>query len=398
MVNPPVEQRGDCERQQTARLGRGARREPTRHAEQSTGREAIEEQTPAFNGVQPVLGQRECTSPGRCPRIDQGHLQDVESLVGPAQVRAGLPVDELNFRPVREVRKITIRPFERSKQVLVDLDAGHRRIAAPEGRQNIAPTPNADDADVPFAQVIWQRRDVVRHPPQVPGVAVPLGDGCSSVRINQDPGRRGLELLRSPTGPPVEGRPEKRWRDDDVRVGVPGRPLDALFVQAGRFASPENAVLRVDHADAGFGDGIQRGRREEAQAQGDAEPAPVAASTRRFGRSAHSQPDQGEALETIRARGGHRAGRERDRRDIGSIEQRDDEQTTQGRTEKICRIQATGRPSRSRQGQRHRDAGKQERQSEHDNGEYDRAHLAHLELLEHGNAHDQIAQVHQRNG
>ena len=35
----------------------------------------------------------------------------------------------------------------------------------------------------------------------------------------------------------------------------------------------------VDHADAGFGDGIQRGRRQKAQAQGDAEPAPVAALT-----------------------------------------------------------------------------------------------------------------------
>jgi len=63
-------------------------------------------------------------------------------------------------------------------------------------------------------------------------------------------------------------------------------------------------------------------------------------------------------IETIRARGGNRAGRERNRRNVGSIEQRDDEQTAQGRAEKICRIQATGRSSRPRQGQRHRDAGK----------------------------------------
>ena len=70
----------------------------------------------------------------------------------------------------------------------------------------------------------------------------------------------------------------------------------------------------------------------------------------------------------------------------------------EGRAEKICRIQATGRPARSCQGQRHRDAGKQKRQSEHENGEYDRAHLTHVELLEHGNAHGQIAQVCHGNG
>ena len=118
-------------------------------------------------------------------------------------------------------------------------------------------------------------------------------------------------------------------------MGIPGRPLDGGFVKTGCIACPVNTVLRVHHADSRLG-GIQHGRPQEADAQRDAEPTPVAAS--RYGPIAHSQPDQGEAIETIRARGGRRAGREYNRRDIGSIEQKDDKQTTQGRAEKICRI------------------------------------------------------------
>ncbi len=98
LLDADVEQRRDGERHQAGGLRDVGRVEPARHAEDAGRRERPEKHAPAFPRIEAVLGQREGPGAGRRPGVDQRHLQDVEALRGPRQVRARFVVHERHAR------------------------------------------------------------------------------------------------------------------------------------------------------------------------------------------------------------------------------------------------------------------------------------------------------------
>ena len=100
-----IEQRRHRQRQQAARLGRACGLNQRDTLNTPRRRQPVEEDLPALARVEAVLGQRERAGAGRGPRVDQRHLQDVEPLRRPRQVRPRLVVHERHVRIGRRCRR-----------------------------------------------------------------------------------------------------------------------------------------------------------------------------------------------------------------------------------------------------------------------------------------------------
>ena len=141
---------------------------------------------------------------------------------------------------------------------LVDVDPGDRPVAAPDGREQIAPAAKADHRDRPPPQVIGQRGHVMSDPVERRRVAVPLRDRRPGLTVDDHPRCVDpLGAIPQLAATPQERLPPARLLHHHERMAVPDRAIGAL-------RSPELAVLRVGDLEPRAAGAI-RDRRDREQ-------------------------------------------------------------------------------------------------------------------------------------
>ena len=319
-------QRGHGQRDEPAGLGRPRGAEPARHTEDTTRGEAVEHDAPAFPRVEPVLGQGEGARAGGGPRVDQRHLDDVEPLSRARQVRPRLVVDERDVGPVRDAGKAAGTVFEQVDERAIDLEAGDRAAAAPDGREDVATAADAYDGDVPLPHLIGQAGHVIRHPPQRLRASIPPRDRRGRLSVERQPLQHGREAVRAAAGPPEIHRAVGGLAKGDIGVRRPGGHRGVVSRQ------PKPLVFRIEHRERIVPGVESRSATQQRRQRHRATMAPAA----------HARKAPG------RQRGGGR-GDEHSRGQVGADEQRDHQQAPAGRPRQIPRVEPADWRTESRQ-------------------------------------------------
>src|SRR5690606_16359988 len=105
------------------------------------------------------------------------------------QVRPPIVVHEAHVGPGGDVRERAMAVFVQVEDDAIDLDPDDRVAPAPDGREDVASAPDANDGDVAaLPDEVGQCRDVVADPLERLASAVPLGDGRTCFAIDHEPG------------------------------------------------------------------------------------------------------------------------------------------------------------------------------------------------------------------
>src|SRR3954454_448219 len=139
---------------------------------------------PAFNSVETVLRERECTSPGGRPGVDQAHFDQVEPFLCASEPAARLVHEEMgsgNIGQLVVVAKLPSQPLDEDR---IELDAGDIREAEIMCREHVAPTAHTDHRRTAMvADGVGEIRHVVFQEPERREVSVEAihGGGGSAV-------------------------------------------------------------------------------------------------------------------------------------------------------------------------------------------------------------------------
>ena len=328
---------------------------------------------PRFARVEAVLAEREGAGAGGGPGVHQRHLQHVELLARPCEIGAAFVVHERHAGVIGDLREAARVFGQERHDVAVDLDRRDGRTPAPDGGEDVATAAHADDAHTAaLAQVIGQRGDVVGHPVERRGVAVPFGHRRAGFTIHDYERLVVGELRGAIAAAPVERRPDLGEERQDVRVAVP-QAAQHRFV-------PGETVLRIHHPH-GFTTHVHahgdQGQHERDRHQESGRQAGGAA--------------EGERAKRRDSRGGKCRGAE-----VRGIEQEHRRQTAERRTQEVRGVEASHRRVRARQGQGGHDAAEGKRRGDDAEGERQHHQVHRRPLLAVGHRDDQRQQVRDR--
>jgi len=220
-LDPPAQQRHRGERNQPVGFRKRLRRVPARNAEQAIRIQMIEENLPAFDGVQAIL--REGEGAGAGPGVDQRHLDHIVAFLRAREVGPRLVVDEPDLPLVRELRELAAVPGQHLQRRRVDFDSGDARAFRPERREDVPAAADPDHRRVaPWPQVVGQRGDVETRPVEIASVPVPLGDGGAGLAVDQHGlPPQPLDHRRALARPPEKRPGLQVWKHQHLAVYGP---------------------------------------------------------------------------------------------------------------------------------------------------------------------------------